>query len=243
MSDLGLILLATGLISLGSLVGILTVAVNQKKLDRFLLLLVSLSAGAMMGGAFLHLLPEAVKECGCEMPFVNILIAFGLFFVIEKILRWRHCHKHGCTEHLGQMNLIGDSVHNFIDGLIMAATFGVDVKLGWVTTLAMALHEIPQEIGDFGVLLYAGWERRKALIYNFLAATTVVLGGLVGYWLSGVERLIENLLPLAAGGFIYIGASDLIPEIKKEEGLKKSLVNFGMFSLGILLMWWLRMVD
>ncbi len=241
MNSLGLILLSTGLISLGALVGVVTLSMNQKKLEKFLLFLVALSTGALMGGAFLHLLPEAVERVGSELSFLVALGAFTGFFLIEKILHWHHCHKGDCDEHiLGQMNLIGDSVHNFIDGLIIAAAFGVEAKLGWATSLAVALHEIPQEIGDFGVLLYAGWEKNKALVANFLVALAVVAGGLVGYWLSVNELFIGYLMPVAAGGFIYIAASDLMPELKKETELRKSLVSFGMFGLGILLMWMIK---
>jgi len=241
MGSLGLILLSTGLISLGALVGVVTLWMNQEKVERFLLFLVALSTGALMGGAFLHLLPEAVERVGSEVSFLAALGAFMGFFLIEKILRWHHCHKGDCDEHiLGQMNLIGDSVHNFIDGLIIAAAFGVEAKLGWATSLAVALHEIPQEIGDFGVLLYAGWKKNKALVANFLVALMVVIGGLVGYWLSVNEMFIGYLMPVAAGGFIYIAASDLMPELKKETKLKKSLISFGVFGLGVLLMWMIR---
>jgi len=134
------------------------------------------------------------------------------------------------------MNLFGDAIHNFIDGLILAATFIKDIRLGVVTTLAIALHEIPQEIGDFGVLLYAGFEKKRALMANFLVALTVVLGGFVGYFLSSYDKLVVYLLPFAAGGFIYIAASDLMPEIRKEQSLKKSLASFGVFLIGVLIM-------
>jgi len=241
MNSLGLILLSTSLISLGALAGVVTLSMNQKKVEKFLLFLVALSTGALMGGAFLHLLPEAVERIGSEVSFLVALGAFTGFFLIEKILHWHHCHKGDCDEHvLGQMNLIGDSVHNFIDGLIIAAAFGVEAKLGWATSLAVALHEIPQEIGDFGVLLYAGWKKNKALVANFLVALAVVAGGLAGYWLSVNEMFIGYLMPVAAGGFIYIAASDLMPELKKETELRKSLASFGMFGLGVLLMWMIK---
>jgi len=245
MGSLGLIIMATGVISLGALVGVWTMAMNKERLNRILLFLVSLSAGALMGGAFLHLLPEALELLESERVFLTVLIAFMGFFLIEKGLHWHHCHKKNCEEHrLGQMNLIGDSVHNFLDGLIIAAAFGVDVRLGLATSLAVALHEIPQEIGDFGVLMYAGWERGKALVFNFLVALMVVVGGVVGFYLSnGVELFIGYLMSVAAGGFIYIAASDLMPELKKETGLKKSLVSFGVFVVGVGLMWGMRMLE
>jgi len=190
---------------------------------------VSLSAGAMMGAAFLHFLPETPN-------YLLTLISFCLFFLIEKLLHWRHCHKTRCHIHtFGYMNLIGDGLHNFLDGLIIAAAFSVNQALGWSTVLALALHEIPQEIADFGVLLYAGWSKQKALFANFSVALTAVLGGLLGYYFSLSTTLSEWLIPVAAGGFIYIAASDLLPEIRKEKSLTKTLLNFGTFVLGILI--------
>jgi len=142
------------------------------------------------------------------------------------------------------MNLIGDTIHNFTDGLIIAASFITNFHLGIVTTLAIAFHEIPQEIGDFGVLLYSGFKKSKALILNFLAALTVVFGGIVGYFISAyLELFTIFLLPLAAGGFIYIASSDLIPEIRKEEDLKKSLLTLLIFLIGILIMWFARLLS
>jgi zinc and cadmium transporter len=237
METLIYILIATFLISAGALVGIFTLAMQADKLDRILLLLVSLSAGALMGGAFIHLLPEASKSLESSSVYGTVLFSFVAFFFVEKLFHWRHCHKGQCKVHtFGYMNLCGDAVHNFIDGLVLAATFIADVRLGVVTTLAIALHEIPQEIGDFGVLLYAGFKKSKALVANFMVALTVVVGGIVGYFLSFSEHFIVYLLSFAAGGFIYIAASDLMPEIRKEQGLKKSLASFGMFLVGILIM-------
>lgn len=239
-----LILVSTFIISLGALVGVLALAMKEEKLNKILLFLVSLSAGALMGGAFLHLLPEATEAFDNGNVYMAVLLSFIFFFLVEKILHWRHCHQGICEVHsFGYMNLFGDAVHNFIDGLIIAATFLVDIHLGIVTTLAVALHEIPQEVGDFGVLLYAGFKKKTAIIVNYGVALTVVLGGLVGYFLSfHVEQLVPYLLPFAAGGFIYIAASDLMPEIRKEAGLKKSLISFGIFILGIALMFLLKFI-
>ncbi|MCJ7740780.1 ZIP family metal transporter [Candidatus Microgenomates bacterium] len=238
------IILSTFFISLGALVGVFTFSLKQEKLSKILLFMVSLSAGALMGGAFLHLLPEATEKLEAETVYIIVLISFILFFLVEKLFHWRHCHKGKCDVHsFGYMNLFGDSIHNFIDGLIIAATFLTDIRLGFITTLAVALHEIPQEIGDFGVLLYAGFEKEKALVANFLVALTVVLGGIVGYFLSfQLENFVKYLLPVAAGGFIYISASDLMPEIRKEESLKKSLLSFGMFLIGVLFMYLVKLM-
>ena len=239
MSVLGLIIVSNLVISLGALVGVVSLAVNKERLEKVLLFLVALSTGALMGGAFLHLLPEAVEMLESERVFLVALLAFMGFFLVEKVLHWHHCHKRDCDDHhLGQINLFGDSVHNFLDGLIIAAAFMAEVKLGWATVLAVALHEIPQEIGDFGVLLHAGWEKRKALVANFLVALMAVAGGVAGFYLSSsVEAFIGYLMAVAAGGFIYIAASDLMPELKKETDLRKSLVSFGVFGLGVGLMW------
>ena len=239
------ILVSTFAISLGALVGIFTLVLNQEKLSKILLFLVSLSTGTLMGGAFLHLLPEAAEKLAPNKLYALVLSAFVLFFLVEKVFQWRHCHKmKSCDVHtFGYMNLFGDAVHNFIDGLIIAATFLTSPSLGMITTLAIALHEIPQEIGDFGVLLYAGFNKKKALIANFFVALTVVLGGIAGYFLSFVLRnFIPYLLPFAAGGFIYIAASDLMPEIRKETNLQKSVISFGVFLLGIMLMFLVKLI-
>ncbi|MCX6819488.1 MAG: ZIP family metal transporter [Candidatus Aenigmarchaeota archaeon] len=243
MITLAWILLSTFLVSIISFIGILTFVIKERLLERLLLILVSLAAGALMGGAFLHLIPEAT-EFGSNIVFVYILVGFAVFFLIEKILHWRHCHKEKCPEHtFVYMNLIGDGVHNFIDGLIIAASFVTDFNLGIVTTLAVALHEIPQELGDFGVLVYGGFKKMRALFMNFLSAVTAIAGGIIGYFIAGYSTsFLMFVLPFAAGGFIYIAAADLIPEIRKEASLKKSLLNFSVFVLGVLIIYALKFV-
>lgn len=223
MNRLSLILLSTFVISLGSLIGVFTLSLKPKKLENWLSIFVALAAGAMMGAAFLHLLPQTSN-------FSLVLFSFILFFLIEKYLFWRHCHKQHCIKHaFGHLNLLGDALHNFLDGLIIAAAFVNSPELGIITVGAIALHEIPQEIGDFGVLLYAGWRRKQALIANFLVALTSVAGGLSGYYLSGAAYWQSLLIPLAAGSFIYVGASDLLPQIKRKN-------SFIFFLIGVLLM-------
>jgi zinc and cadmium transporter len=237
-------MICTFIISLISFIGIFALALKEKFLEKIVLFLVSLSAGALMGGAFLHLLPESVELREGLDVFLFVLVGFVLFFLIEKILHWRHCHKGECEIHtFTYMNLIGDSIHNFIDGLIMATSFVVSIPLGMTTTMAIALHEIPQEIGDFGVLIYGGFSKRKALVLNFLVALTAVLGGLIGFFISNmVEDVKIFILPFAAGGFLYIAASDLIPEIRKEISLKKSMICFGIFILGIFIMYAVKFI-
>ncbi len=243
MNNLLLIVLATFLISLIAFVGALTLFLKKQLLDKILLILVAFSAGALIGGAFLHLLPEAILKAGLDSVailnlFLSLLFGFCLFFVLEQFIRWHHCH---ATDHkihpVSYLILVSDAVHNFIDGLVIAASFVIAFPVGVVTTLAIALHEIPQEIGDFGILVYGGFERSKALLLNFVSALTVVIGGIVGYALYAViENSIVLLLPFAAGNFIYIASSDLIPEIKHKESVKKSVTHFIAFLTGIGLM-------
>ena len=239
MNTLAAIIAANLIVSLGSLAGILTLTMSREKLNRILLVLVALSAGSMMGGAFFHLLPEAAKSLEIDQVYLIVFAAFTLFFLIEKLLYWRHCHDGHCRVHsFGYLNLLGDSLHNFIDGLIIAGAFLTDFNLGLATVLAVSLHEIPQEVGDFGVLLYSGWGRAKALIVNLLVGLTAVLGGVVGFVLADrIDNFAAMLLPFAAGGFIYIAASDLMPEIRKETSLKKSLASFGVFLAGVALIY------
>ncbi len=232
------IIIATGLISLSVFVALLFFYLNSKQLSKITIFLVSLSAGAFMGGAFLHLLPEAAEQIKSNYLFGTVLASFVFFFLLEKLLHWRHCHKANCEIHsFGYINLVGDSIHNFIDGLVIASAFLINIPLGIATTIAIALHEVPQEIGDFGVLIHAGFNKKKALLVNYIVALAVVAGGIVGYFLANeMENIIPYLLPFAAGGFIYIAASDLMPELRKEKSLKKSMLSFLVFIAGILLM-------
>lgn len=244
MTTLFLIILATLLVSLISFIGVFTLSLKEKFLEKIVFYLVALSIGALMGGAFLHLIPEAIElhhehsNGHSHNLFLFILLGFFLFFAIEKIIHWRHCHKAHCQIHsFAYMNLIGDSIHNFIDGLIIAVSFIASPVLGISSTIAIALHEIPQELGDFGVLIYSGMTKKKALFLNFITAITAVVGGVFGFYLfQYVESISSILLLLAAGGFIYIAATDLIPEIRKETNIKKSLINFSVIILGIIIM-------
>ena len=244
MIELAYILISTIMITFIAFIGIFTLSINENILKKIVLVLVSLSAGALMGGAFLHLIPESIEVASGSNIFIIVLIGFIIFFIIEKILHWRHCHDGKCDVHtFHYMNLIGDSIHNFIDGLIIAAGFMVSIPLGFTTTIAIVAHEIPQEIGDFGVLIYGGFEKKKALILNFLVAFTIVIGGFVGYLLSNIiENYVYILLSFAAGGFIYIAATDLIPEIKKEVDIRKSTFTMLIFISGIVFMWIIKII-
>jgi len=250
MTVLIYILLGTFLISLLAFVGALTLFLRKDFLDKIILILVALSAGALIGGAFLHLIPETVVKIGADenklmIAFLYLILGFCVFFILEQFIRWHH--RHGSRDDrimpFSYLILVSDGIHNFIDGLIIAASFAVTPSLGVITTLAVALHEIPQEIGDYGVLVYGGFKRVKALFLNFLSAMTVVLGGVIGFLISEqIGKSIIFLLPFAAGNFIYIAASDLIPEIKHKISFKKSLIHFFIFLLGIILMLVIKVV-
>lgn len=228
---------ATIIVSMVSFIGVVTLAFKEKLLNKIVMLLVGFSAGALIGGAFLHLIPEALEK-GCKDLFLYVIIGFVAFYVVEKLLHWRHCHKGKCDVHVfTYLNLIGDAVHNFLDGIIIAASFVASTNLGIVTTIAVVIHEIPQEFGDFGVLIYGGFSKTKALMYNFLSALTAVAGAVIGFFLSSmIENSVVFLLPLTAGGFIYIASSDLVPELRKETDIKKSLLPFLFFLLGLAFM-------
>jgi zinc and cadmium transporter len=210
MSNLIYILLSTIILSLISFTGVLTLAIKQKLLEKILLSLVALSAGVLIGSAFLHLIPEAI---GISNVFLLVILGFIIFFIIEKFLHWQHCHEGRCEVHtFAHMSLVGGAIHNFIDGLIIASSFIISLPLGITTSIAIALHEIPQEIGNFGVLIYGGFKTKKALIVNFLVTLTKVIGGIVGFFLAQSVNL-DFIPAIAAGGFLYIAASDLIPEL------------------------------
>ena len=182
-----------------------------------------------------------VEETGFTLTVSAFVIAGIAFsFIIEKIIHWRHCHHPTTHDHphpFAWMNLFGDGVHNFIDGLIIGAAYLVSIPVGIATTVAVILHEIPQEIGDFGVLLHGGFSKGKALLLNFVTALLSVFGAIVALLLSSyVENLTTYLVPFAAGGFIYIAAADLIPELHKETKVSKSLLQFFFFILGVLVM-------
>ena len=229
------------IVSLISFVGILTFSIKVNKLKNILLYMVSFSAGALFGDAFIHLLPEVIEEAGFGLE-ISFYLMFGIAFsfIIEKFIHWRHCHIPNSEEHVhpfAMMNLFGDAVHNFSDGIIIGASYLVSIPVGIATTLAVILHEIPSEIGDFGVLLHGGFSKGKALFFNFITALTAIFGAVVSLLVSlYVENITAFLIPFAAGTFIYIAGSDLIPELHKEVEVKKSLLQFIAIVLGVMVM-------
>ena len=234
------ILTATFVISLVSIVGIL-LFFRQKRENKLLFLLVSFAAGSMLGVAFLDLLPEVLKDGFNENVPIFIIAGILSFFVLEKFLYWHHHHsehEHEEVHSFTYMNLIGDSLHNFVDGIVVAISFMNGTAIGITTTIAIIAHEIPQEISDFGVLIYGGFSKAKALIYNFLTALTAVLGAILTFFFSSlVESASAYITSFAIGGFVYIAGTDLIPEIQKEKNWKKSLLQLLMLVLGVGTIW------
>lgn len=238
-------LCASVAVSLISLIGISSLLLKKGLLERILILFVAFGAGGLIGGAFLHLLPEAMEASDSHFGvFLYVIAGFVFFFILEKYLYWRHCHNGVCEVHaFTYLNLVGDGIHNFVDGLIIGASFAVDFKIGIVSAVAIILHEIPQELGDFAVLLYGGFSKYRALFWNFLSATMAIAGTVLGYIFTFAgSHLSTPLLPLAAGGFIYIASCDLIPELHKQPDIKKSTVSMFFFLAGILLMLGLKLL-
>ncbi|MEK7473171.1 MAG: ZIP family metal transporter [Patescibacteria group bacterium] len=243
-------LLAGLLVATMAFVGFGSLLIAKKLLERLLLGLVAFAAGALLGGAFFHLLPEAIELNAQALPIV--LIGIIIFFILDSAFWIYHCHgghqfhdhhKHGhasCSpgRPVGWLNLIGDAVHNITDGIVMGSAFLVNPALGWATTFAVALHEIPQEVGDFGILIHAGFAKKKALLLNGLVALTILIGiGGVFVAQEYVEGLTAYTLPFAAGGFIYMACTNLLSEIKEESSVKRRALQFVFFLLGIGLLW------
>ncbi len=208
-------IVAAGLaMSLLALSGALTLALSPPAFERVVMPLVAVAAGSLLGGALFHMLPGAVAELGNVLA-VYAWLAAGIFafFLLEQFLHWHHCHR-SVSQHrpLGLLILIADGVHNLIGGLAVGSAFVIDTRLGVVTWLVAAAHEIPQEMGDFGILIHSGWSRRSALVYNMLSALTFLVGGLVAFVVSEAVN-VAALLPFAAGTFVYIALADLVPEL------------------------------
>jgi zinc and cadmium transporter len=221
-----------------ALVGAITLVFDESTLRRILLPLVALSAGSLLGGAFFHMIPASFATIG-DLVLVGGLVVsgFAAFLFLEQVLHWRHCHRARSDSRrpLTYLILVGDGLHNLLGGLAIAGTFLIDIRLGIISWLAAAAHEVPQELGDFGVLIHGGWSKRQALLMNVLSALTFLLGSLIAYAASFAVD-VSWLVPFAAGNFIYIGASDLVPEIREHPQLGTSLVHLGAFVLGLVLL-------
>jgi zinc and cadmium transporter len=225
-------------VSVISLIGILALLLNRD-VNKITFLLVSFAVGALFGDAFIHLLPESFEKIENNLE-IALLVLGGIFifFILEKVLRWRHSHnfpKNKKQVHpMVTMNLVGDAVHNLIDGMVIGASYMVSIPLGLTTTLAIVLHEIPQEMGDFGILLQGGLSVKRALVFNFLSATTAIIGTILSLTIGPhVQGYTVALIPITAGGFIYIAGSDLIPELQRDVKMSRSFLQFGLIVLGI----------
>jgi zinc and cadmium transporter len=241
MNQFAIILLSVFSVSVVSLVGIFTLLLNERLLNKALFILIAGAAGTLLGAAFLDLIPEALEKGGPPVMGA-VLMGMVFFFIMERFIFWRHCHDGVCDIHtFTYLNLIGDGVHNFLDGMVIAAAYlssETDISLGLITTVAIISHEIPQEIGDFGILIYGGFSKYKALLFNFLTALTAFGGATSFYFFSTlIEGTITFLLAFAAGGFIYIAAADLIPELHKELDFRRSALQLTILLAAIAVIW------
>jgi zinc and cadmium transporter len=235
VSTLSQILISVFIVSAISLIGIFTLLFKNKSLDKIFFVLVSFATGSMLGAAFLDILPEAVEKTSPEGVFGSALLGIMIFFLMEKFLYWYHCHEGECEVHqFTYLNLVGDGIHNFFDGAIIAAAFLTGTSVGIIATIAIVMHEIPQELGDFGILVYGGFSKIKALTYNFITALTAVAGAIIAYFfLDKITGFTPFMLGIAGGGFIYISCTDLIPELNKEKKVASSIQQFILMLLGI----------
>jgi zinc and cadmium transporter len=234
-------LVSTLLVSLISITGIFFLTLKAHKLQKFVFILVSLAVGALLGNVFFHLIPESFETIE-NRGTIALLILAGIlaFFILEKFLHWHHGHD---VEHLenhpksyGYVSLMADGIHNFTDGILIAAGWMAGPEIGMATTLTVILHEIPQEISDFGILVHAGFTARKALWLNFYAALTAILGTVITLLAgSAIESLSNYVLPVAAGGFIYLAGTDLMPELNKDRSRTNSLIQLAMIVAGLAL--------
>lgn len=230
------------IISLISIISAVFLTLNETSLQKMLKYLMSFAAGALLGDAFFHLLPEASEEFGFTLyTSISILLGILVSFILEKYVHWRHCHdvtsEHQINHRLAKMNLFGDFVHNFLDGMIIAGSFASSVTVGISTSIAIILHEIPQEISDLGVLLYSGVKKGRAIFLNFLTSLSSLLGvaftiGLASY----MPHVIQYLIPFSAGSFIYIACADLIPELHKESKVSTSFLQLVAFISGMIVL-------
>jgi zinc and cadmium transporter len=226
-----------------SLVGAVTLLLDETTQRRLVRPLVAFAAGSLLGGALLHMLPEATAQGGGTAAYLWVLAGFALFLAVEQFLHWHHCHREAadCREPLGYLILVGDGLHNLLGGLAVGAAFVADVRVGFTIWLAAAAHEVPQELGDFGVLVHGGWSRARALAFNLLSSATFLVGGVVA-WAVSARFDTSWLLGFAAGNFLYIGASDLVPEVNRHRDLGVGALHFLAFTAGAGLLAALKLV-
>jgi len=241
-------LISVLVVSLVSLIGIFTLSLREEILKKYVFVFISLAVGALLGDAFIHLIPEAFEN-SLNIILTSILVITGvlIFFILEKFLHWHHHGEDVNEEHVhpvGKLILFSDGVHNFIDGVIIGASFLINIPVGIATTIAVILHEIPQEIGDFAVLLHAGYTKARALWLNFLSAVLSIVGLLTIFILNqNQEVIVFYLLPIAAGGFIYVAVADLIPELQKTKKGWYSIIQIITVIIGVGLMLMLTLLE
>jgi zinc and cadmium transporter len=229
------------IVSVCSIIAAIPLLFKKKVPQHLLMFLLSLSVGSLLGSVFIHFLPEAVSEKYTLGIAINLIIGFLSFFLLEKFVHWHHNKKcehgecgHGHAYHLAPINLIGDGVHNFIDGMVIAGAYAASIPVGIAATISIIFHELPQEIADFGVLLYTGMSKKRAILFNFLSATTAILGAIVGLFLaSRVNSFAKFILPFAAGSFLYIAASNLVPELHRHCKLWDTILHILAICLGV----------
>jgi zinc and cadmium transporter len=242
-------------VSLVSLAGLLTLSMSEERVRRLAAFFVSFAAGALLGDTFIHLVPEMFSGADGRDPLFASLFVLGgmlLFFVVEKLLRHEHGllhrHHHGESVHrpeLAGVNVLGDAIHNYIDGLLIGASWLVSPALGITTTLAVLLHEIPQELGDFGILIHSGLTIRQAVLLNVASAAVAILGTTTAIVAGSMahQRVTEILVPITAGGFVYIAAANLLPELQHDRSPRALVTQTALISLGIGVMVLLTLVD
>jgi len=236
MNELIYSLASAVVMSLISLAGAVAIFFRKESINKLIPVFVAFAAGALLGAAFFDVLPEAVEHKGKEV-LVYVLLGLMMFFVMERYIHWHHCHSNECRRHYHPMtylNLVGDALHNFVDGALIAASFMINVQLGIVASFAIAAHEIPQEIGDFAILVHGGLSRFKALAFNFVSSLTAIVGVLSTFFFAeSIDSLIPIILAVTGGGFIYIATADLIPKIHRETNRKNASAQFVALSFGI----------
>lgn len=226
------------IVSLVSLVGVFTLSLRDDILKKYIFIFISLAVGALLGDSIIHLIPEAfINSPNIKLTSLLIIVGILIFFILEKFLHWHHHGEDTHSDHIhpvGKLVLFSDGIHNFIDGIIIGASFLVSIPVGIATTIAVILHEIPQEIGDFAVLLHAGYTKTRALWLNFLSAVLSIFGLIVIFFLNQFDQAVAiYFLPIAAGGFIYVAVADLIPELQKTKEGWYSIIQILAVIVGI----------
>jgi zinc and cadmium transporter len=233
-------LISVVMVSLVSVVAILPLLLKKTFSKQSLLFLLSISVGVLLSTVFISFIPETIEHGYSLFSALFILLGFLIMFILEKFVHWHHHNKcqgpdcHGHAYNLAPLNLIGDGVHNFIDGLVIAGAYAVNVTVGIAATVSILFHEIPQEIADFGVLLYSGFSKKKALLFNLLSAGTAIFGTLLGFFLiNKLHGFTDFMIPFAAGNFLYIAASNLLPQLHRHCKLKDTLLHLFAICIGV----------